>query len=197
MPGAQPADELVDRRRERAAVRDAPFDAFGDELLVGCAALPVAIFRAVLHRAERAHAAIDLVTAALVEHEIAGGFVGAGEERADHDARGARRDRLGDVARVLDATVGDDRDAVAIGGARAVGDGGDLRHADARYDARRADAARARCPTFTASTPASMSASAASAGRDVAGDDLDVRELALGGAHRVDDAATNGRARCR
>ena len=36
---------------------------------------------------------------------------------------------------------------------RAVGDGGDLRHADAGDDARRADAP-GPMPTFTASTPA-------------------------------------------
>ena len=34
-------------------------------------------------------------------------------------------------------------------------------------------------------------------GGDVAGDELDVRELALGRAHRVDDALASGRARCR
>ena len=46
---------------------------------------------------------------------------------------------------------------------RALVDRGHLRDADAGDDAGRADRARARCPTFTPSTPASISASAASA----------------------------------
>jgi hypothetical protein len=44
--GAQAADELVDDGDERAAVGDAALDALGHELLVGGAALTVAIFAA-------------------------------------------------------------------------------------------------------------------------------------------------------
>ena len=43
-------------------------------------------------------------------------------------------------------------------------------------------------PTFTASTPASISASVASGGRHVAGDEIGVRELAPDARHHVDDA---------
>src|SRR5207244_8355748 len=67
---AEPAHELVEDAGERAAVRDAPFDPFGDELLVGSAALSVAVLRALAHRAHRAHAAVHLVAAPLVEHEL-------------------------------------------------------------------------------------------------------------------------------
>src|SRR4029079_9787456 len=91
--GTEPADELLHDARERAAVRHTALDAFGDELFVRCAGLSVAILAAALHRAERAHAAVHLVTSALVEHELSGRFVGAGEERTDHNAgrpRGAR-----------------------------------------------------------------------------------------------------------
>ena len=84
---AQAADELVDVDRERAAVRHAALDALGHELLVVVdLALEVAVLAALRHRAERAHAAVDLVRAALVEDELAGRLVGAGEERADHHA---------------------------------------------------------------------------------------------------------------
>src|SRR5690606_37651602 len=89
---AETADELVEDRRERAAVRHAPLDALGHELLVGGAALAVAVLAALPHRAERAHAAIHLVAAALVEHEVAGRLVRAREERADHHGGRARGD---------------------------------------------------------------------------------------------------------
>src|SRR5439155_742491 len=68
---AKAADELVEDRRERAAVRDATFDPLGDELLVGGASLAVAILAPLAHRPERAHAAIDLVAAPLEEDELA------------------------------------------------------------------------------------------------------------------------------
>src|SRR5262249_22983206 len=53
--GAKTADELRDDRAHGAAMRNAPLDAFRDQLLVGCSGLPVAVAAALLHRAERAH----------------------------------------------------------------------------------------------------------------------------------------------
>src|SRR5690606_33743154 len=142
-PRAQAADQLDHDRRQRAPVGNAPFDAFGDELLVRRAALAIAILAAALHRTERPHPAVDLVAAPLVEHELAGGFVSTGEQGSTHHARGACRDGLGDFTGVLDAAVGDHRHARALGHASAVGDRRDLRHADAGDDAGRADAAGA------------------------------------------------------
>src|SRR5262245_15579863 len=58
-PRAEPADELVDRLRERPAVGDAPLDALGHELVLGLhVGLEEAILGARAHRAERAHAAV-------------------------------------------------------------------------------------------------------------------------------------------
>ena len=54
--------------------------------------LEVAVLRAGLHRADRAHAAVRLERAALVEDRLARRLVGAGEERADHHAVRARGD---------------------------------------------------------------------------------------------------------
>src|SRR5207245_776521 len=68
---------------------------------------------ALAHRLERPHAAIELVGPALVEDRLARALLRAGEETADHDAVGAGGDRLGDVARELDAAVGDQEDAGA------------------------------------------------------------------------------------
>src|SRR5689334_21955118 len=74
-PSAQAAHELEEDRRQRPSVGHATLDPLGDELLVGRAALPVAILRALAHRPYRAHASINLVAPALVEHEVAGRLV--------------------------------------------------------------------------------------------------------------------------
>src|SRR5262249_12751822 len=123
----------------------------GDELLGGAglavAALPagpllaVALVRALGHGADGAHAAVGLEAAAAVDDRVAGALGQAGEQAADHHAVGAGGQRLGDVAGVADAAVGDHRDA-AGGGLGAVVDGGDLRHAHPRDDPRRADRPR-------------------------------------------------------
>ena len=110
---AQSAHQLVDHVHERALVRHAALDAFGHELLrggdriLGLEILEVAVRAALLHRAERAHAAVALVRAALVELDLAGRLVGAGEQAAEHHAGRAGGDRLRDVAGVADAAVGD------------------------------------------------------------------------------------------
>src|SRR2546422_98627 len=125
--GAQPADQLVHHSRQRAAVRDASFDALRHQLLHRLVPLRVPVPPAAFHRAERAHAPVDLIGATLKEDRFARAFFGSGEEPADHDRRGASRDRLGHIAGVLDPAVGDDRHLRA-GGRRAqvpiISDGG-------------------------------------------------------------------------
>src|SRR5690606_21072175 len=144
--GAQAAGELVQDRDDRALVRHAAFDAFGNELFQFLGrVLEIAILRAVRlrHRAERAHAAVRLVRRALVQLDFARGFFGAGEEATDHHAVRAGDDGLGDVAGETNAAVSDQRHAGALGRRRDVRDCGDLRHADARDDACRANRTRA------------------------------------------------------
>ncbi len=78
--------------------------------------LEVAFAGPLRHRGQRSHAAIGLERPALVQNRFAGAFFRPSQQRADHHAVRARGDRLGDVAGVLDAAVGDDRDiAVARG----------------------------------------------------------------------------------
>ena len=117
--GAQPAGQLVDHRRDAALVGDPSFDAFRHQLLAGFGVgievefvLEVAIAAAAAHRAERAHAAILLEAAALIQDQFARALVGAGEQAADHHRAGADRHRFGQVAGVADPAVGDDRDLV-------------------------------------------------------------------------------------
>src|SRR6185369_15958883 len=83
--GAEAADELLDDEGERALVGHAALDALGHELhaelgalLVLHVAVPAAF--ALAHRFEGAHAAIELVGAALVQDRLARALLGAGEE---------------------------------------------------------------------------------------------------------------------
>ena len=96
------------------------------------------------------------------EHHVAGRLVGAGEHRAEHHGVRAGGDRLRDVAGRRDAAVGDQRDAV-------VGRRRPRSRRSPSPAARRRPRRRASCrslpgptPAFTASAPASISASAAS-----------------------------------
>src|SRR4051795_6378553 len=83
---AQPADELVDDRRQRALVRDPALDPLGHEVArVLHIALEVAVLRepARLHRAERPHPAVLLEALALVHDHVAGRLIRAREHRSE------------------------------------------------------------------------------------------------------------------
>ena len=92
------ADELVGKAVERAFVGDASFHAFGNGLAAFGAFLGVAIGGAGLHGSSGTHAAIGLEGAALIENGFAGGFLGAGEEAADHHAGCACGDGFRNIA---------------------------------------------------------------------------------------------------
>src|SRR5690606_12109375 len=62
---AQATGQLVDHVRQRATVWHAALDALGHELVGVAGILEVAVLGPLLHRAERAHAAVALVAAAL------------------------------------------------------------------------------------------------------------------------------------
>src|SRR5262249_38842213 len=140
---AQAADDLVDDALEPALVRHSALDTLRHEFLdVLDVALEVPVLAepARLHRAQRAHAAVLLVTLALAPDHVARRLVGPGQHRAEHHRVGAGCDRLRDVARGAEAAVADDGHAVAGRGLGDVVDRGHLRHADAGDDARRARA---------------------------------------------------------
>src|SRR5262249_5472162 len=65
--GAQSAGELVHDAAQRSAVRNAALDAFRHEFVGVGLDLEITILRTLLHRAQRAHAAVALVRAALVQ----------------------------------------------------------------------------------------------------------------------------------
>ena len=113
---AQAADQLVQHAGHRALIGHLPLDAFGHELeRVLDVLLEIAVGRATRHGADRAHAAIGLIGAALIEIDLAGAFVGAGEQRADHHAVGTGGKRLGEIAGIFDAAVGDHRHVALLG----------------------------------------------------------------------------------
>ena len=90
----------------------------------------------------------------------------------------AGRDRLGDVAGILDAAVGDDRDVAVAHGACGLGDRRDLRHACAGNDARGADRAGPNADLDAVGSGLRQLASAIE-GADVAGQEIDFRQRRL------------------
>jgi hypothetical protein len=135
-----------------------------------------------------------LYAAALVEHELARGLVGAREERADHHASAPAAMALATSPEYLippSAMIGTPR----FGRRGAVGDRRDLRDADARDDARGAD--RARADADLDRVGAGVDERLGGLGRgDVAGDQLHVG-YALQRRARRRSRPSSGRAPCR
>jgi hypothetical protein len=150
-------------------------------------ALEVALAAALSHSGERAHAAIGLEGAALVEDGFAGALVDAGEEGADHDDAGSGSDGFGDVAGVLDAAVGDDGDAVLVCGFVCLADGGDLGHACAGDHAGGADGAGADAD-FDGVRARIDEGFGPFFGGDVAGEEVDLGEALFDFADGIEDA---------
>src|SRR5258705_143720 len=181
-------DELIGEAAERYFIGDTAFDTFGD----GFAALGrvlddgVAV-RARVHGASGAHAAIGLEGASLIENRFAGGFFGAGEKAADHDAGSAGGQSLGYVPRIFDAAVGNDRNVGAFRGSGGFHNGGDLRDAGAGDDARGADGAGTDAD-FQAIDSEGDEIFCGFVGSDVAGDDLHFGEAAADGFDGFHDA---------
>mmetsp|Transcript_26318 Transcript_26318/g.62507 ORF Transcript_26318/g.62507 Transcript_26318/m.62507 type:complete len:641 (-) Transcript_26318:108-2030(-) len=187
----QATGHLEDHLHDRALVGHLALDALGHQLgrvgVVARLGLEVAVGAALGHRAHRAHAAVALEGAALVEDGFARGFFGAGEGAAHHHAVGAGRDGLGQVTGVAHAAVGDDRHASALERRSDVVDRGDLRHAHAGDDARGADRTRADADLDAVRTGFHQR-QRRSAGGDIAADDIDLRVGALDPAHPVQHA---------
>src|SRR5580692_912707 len=181
--GFQSANHLVDDHGDGTAIRDASFNAFGNEFAeavgfavhrrdggggIAFSVLEITFAGTLCHGADGAHATIGLERAALIEDQFAGTFIGAGEKRTDHHRAGACGQGFGDVARVLDAAVSDDRNAGVFSGTVGFGDGSDLGHAGAGDYARGANGSGADTHLDAVSSGASQFAGAVESG-DVAG----------------------------
>ena len=183
--GADSADELEHGVCKRAFVRNAALDAFRHEF---CRIrLEISVLRALFHGTDRAHAAIDLEPSALIDLAFAGAFLAPCEERADHDDVSARGERFHYVSAVFYAAVCDDGDVVFCRDACDVVDRRDLRHADAGDDARRTD--RAGTDADFDCVGARFDEVFRRLGRrDVAADDLAIRECVFDLSDRLHDA---------
>ena len=142
--GPQTADQLIDDLRHGALVRDLGDDAFRHKFLdIGFHVLEIPVLGTVLHGLDGAHATVGLELTAAQDDGLARGLLRPGEERASHDGAGTGGQRLGNVARIPDAAIGDDRHTAALEGFRRHHDGRQLRHAHAGDDTGGADGAGA------------------------------------------------------
>jgi len=106
---SQPAGELVQHICDRTfCTARGPLTPSGTSLSVSLISCWNSDRRPARHGGDRAHAAIALIGTALIEKDLPRGLVGAGEQRADHGAVGARRHRLSEIAGIFDASVGDE-----------------------------------------------------------------------------------------
>src|SRR5437867_1047198 len=100
------AHQLLDDAERAALVGHAALHPFGHQLVdVHLGFLEIAVGGALLHRAERPHAAVGLVGAPLEQLDLSRRFLGAGEQRPEHDRMRPGAERLGDVARVAYAAI--------------------------------------------------------------------------------------------
>ena len=182
------AHQLEDDRQHAALVGDAAFDTFRHELVgLHGGVLEITVSRTIGHRAQRAHAAVRLVAAALVQDHFAWRFFRTGKHGTHHDGRGASGQRFRNIAREADTAVGDTWHARAFERFGDVRDGRDLRHAHTGDDTRGADRAR---------TDADLDRIGAvfhqrlggGGGSDVAANYFHLRVLGLDPAYAVQDA---------
>ena len=183
--GAQAAHQLVDDVHNRAFIRHAAFDALG-HVFVGAVlfVLEIAVGRALAHRAQRAHAAVGFVGAALIELDFARCFVGACKHAAQHHGGGACGQGFGHVAGEADAAVGNQRHAGALERFGHVVNRRQLRHAHAGHDAGGANRARADAH-FHRVCPGRHQIACRLCGGDVAADNLHLREVCLHPTHPI------------
>src|SRR5690606_24763440 len=125
---SQPTDVLRNDAGEGASMRHAPLNALRHELLIGGPCLPIAIFAALLHGADRPHAAIHLVAASLIKDEFTRRFIRSCKHRAHHDGGGSARDRCGTLTRRLDNPISNDREPLLVGLGSTIRNRSDLRH---------------------------------------------------------------------
>jgi hypothetical protein len=134
--------------------------------------------RSGVHRVQRTHTAVLLEALALVVEELSRRLGGTGEETTHHDGRRAERESLRDVTDVSDSTVSDDGDAELASELSDGEDGGTLGTTDSSDLLGDADRAGTHADTETVSASGDEGGGLLTAD-DVAGDDLEVRELLL------------------
>ena len=136
------------------------------------------------HRAQRAHAAVGFVGAALIELDFARRFVCACKHTAQHHGGGTGRQGFGYVAGEADATIGNQRHAGAFERFGHIVNRRQLRHAHAGHDAGGANRARADAH-FHCVCPSSHQIACRLCGGNITADDLHLREVCLHPTHPI------------
>ena len=178
------AHQLEDVIGQGAPVRHTTLYALRHQLFV--ALLEVAVLAAVLHGGDGTHTAVALELAALIDLALAGGFLAAGQQAAQHNGAGTGGQRLDDITGILDAAIGDDGDIILGGGAGGLIDGGDLRHADARHYTGGADGAGPDADLDAVGARFNEGLGTGGGG-NVAGDEGDIGVKALDAGNRLED----------
>ena len=137
--GAQPAHQLVHVLGQRSLVCHPSLDPLRHQLAVPILPRGVAIASIALHGAQRSHTAILFIVPSLKDHQFARAFVETRQQRAKHHRIRTGSQRLDDIARELDAAIGDGGHALFARLLDTVHDRRELRHARARDDAGRTD----------------------------------------------------------
>ena len=171
--GAQTAHHLEHGIAYRALVRYTTLYALRHELLG--AVLEVTVGRALVHGAQRAHAAVHLKLTTLVNLRLTGRLLTAGHQRADHHHGTAGRNGLYDFAAVLNTTVCNDRDTVLVGHLCCVINRCDLGHTDTGNHTGGADRAGADTHLYRICTGLDQSLGALCGGH-ITGNQRDLRE---------------------
>ena len=183
--GTQTTDELEYSIGNRALEGYTTLNAFGNELLV--ILLEVTVLGALSHSTQRAHAAVYLEAASLIDFHFTGSLFTASQQRTEHYSVGTGSQSLDYIAGVLDTAVSDDRNAILGSSTGSVIDGSDLRYTDTGYYTGSTD--RTRADTYLDSIRTGFDQSHSSlSSSDIAGDEVYIREGSLYLLDTVDDA---------
>src|SRR5450756_1087920 len=134
---SQTAQQLIQGVVDRSLQGNATIDTLRNQLEPGILKVPVAA--PLLHCAKRSHAAVGLVLSVPCRDDVARTFDSGGEKAAEHDRVASGCKSFCYVARVPDASVGDNRNVMTLGLLGALVDGGYLGHTNSCYDTRRTD----------------------------------------------------------
>ena len=134
---ADTAEKLEDRVGNRSFVRNAAFNAFGNEL--NGVLLEVSVLGALFHRSKRTHTTVNLKASAHVDFFFAGAFLTTCKERTKHNSICTCSKSLNHIAAILDTTVCNNGDIVFCSSACRIINSSDLRNTDTCNDTSCAD----------------------------------------------------------
>ena len=195
MPARRPPAIWPDELRQRTGVADTSLDALGNMLGrrggVGDRLLTagIAVRSPASHGTGRAHPSICLPHRALDQFQLTGRLVDPGEGIAQHHGVSSGGERLDDVTRCHDPTVGDDSHTMVSSRRCALVYGGELRHTGSRDDARGADRPSADANLHGVGTSIHQGLDAV-AGHDVPADNADSGPFLLHIRHGVHNTPT-------